>query len=125
MVTNYLRVFAFTIATEVPMLTPPIHNNPDVVQKNRTDVAPDSDRDGRIREQAKKFEAAFIAEMLKHSGMSDALNNGGGFGGDAFSSIMLEQYADKIIENGGFGLAEHTYEQLRERESSNGTDISA
>jgi len=71
--------------------------------------------DERIMEKAREFEAVFVAQMLKYSGMGDALSSNSGFGGDAFSSMLLEQYAGKIVENGGFGLAERIYDQLRER----------
>jgi len=76
--------------------------------------APDVDE--RIMEKARAFEAVFVAQMLKDSGMGKALSNDSGFGGDAFSSMLLEQYAGKIVENGGFGLADRIYAQLRSKE---------
>ncbi len=76
--------------------------------------APDIDE--RIMEKAREFEAVFVAQMLKDSGMGKALSQDSGFGGDAFSSILLEQYAGKIVENGGFGLADKIYAQLRSQE---------
>lgn len=72
--------------------------------------------DERIMEKAREFEAVFVAQMLNYSGMGKALSSNAGFGGDAFSSMLLEQYAGKIVANGGFGLADRIYEQLRERE---------
>ena len=76
--------------------------------------APDVDE--RIMEKAREFEAVFVAQMLKDSGMGKALSKDSGFGGDAFSSLLLEQYAGKIVENGGFGLANKIYDQLRAQE---------
>lgn len=67
-------------------------------------------------EKAREFEAVFIAQMLKFSGMDKAISQNSGFGGDAFSGMMLEQYARKIVDNGGFGLADQIYAQLRERQ---------
>lgn len=72
--------------------------------------------DERIMEKAREFETVFVAQMLKHSGMDKAISQESGFGGDAFSGMMLEQYARNIIDNGGFGLAEKIYDQLREQQ---------
>lgn len=72
--------------------------------------------DERIMEKAREFEAVFVAQMLNYTGMGKALSKDSGFGGDAFSSMMLEQYARKIVDNGGFGLAEKIYGQLRNQQ---------
>lgn len=72
--------------------------------------------DERIMEKAREFETVFVAQMLKYSGMDKAISQESGFGGDAFSGMMLEQYARNIIDNGGFGLAEQIYSQLREQQ---------
>ncbi|GEM_PF-1333794 len=70
--------------------------------------------------QAERFEAVFIAEMLKHGGFADALSQNAGFGGEAYSTMLLEKYADKMVESGGFGLAKHIYAQLSS-ETGDGT----
>ncbi len=67
-------------------------------------------------EKAREFETVFVAQMLKYSGMDKAISQESGFGGDAFSGMMLEQYARGIVDNGGFGLAEKIYGQLREQQ---------
>lgn len=72
--------------------------------------------DERMMDKAREFEAVFVAQMLNYSGMADAITKDSGFGGDAYSSLLLEQYAQKIVDNGGFGLADRIYDQLRERE---------
>ncbi len=72
--------------------------------------------DPRTMEKAREFETVFVAQMLKFSGMDKAISQNSGFGGDAFSSMMLEQYARKIVDNGGFGLADHIYAQLRDQQ---------
>lgn len=72
--------------------------------------------DPRMMEKAREFEAVFIAQMLKFSGMDKAISQNSGFGGDAFSGMMLEQYARNIVDNGGFGLAERIYAQLRDQQ---------
>ncbi len=73
--------------------------------------------DQRAMEKAREFEAVFVAQMLNFSGLDDALKGDSGFGGDAFSSMLLEQYAQKIVEKGGFGLADRIYDQLKDMES--------
>ena len=78
--------------------------------------APVEEVDERIMEKAREFETVFVAQMLKYSGMEKAISQESGFGGDAFSGMMLEQYARNIIDNGGFGLAEKIYSQLREQQ---------
>lgn len=74
-------------------------------------------RDEALRESAKAFEAAFLAQMLTHSGLAKSLSANGGFGGEAFSTLLVEQYAAQIVEQGGFGLAEKIYEQLRDKDA--------
>lgn len=76
-----------------------------------------SRREEEILKSAKAFEAVFVAQMLSQSGLGKAIAADGGFGGEAFSSLLIEQYADKLVEKGGFGLAERIYEQLRREEA--------
>lgn len=79
-------------------------------------------RDAAIREQAEEFEAIFIAQMLKHSGFEKALSADSGFGGENYASLLLERYAAKIVDNGGFGLADKIYQQLKAKEAGDGTE---
>lgn len=81
-----------------------------------TPMQKDKSIDPRTMEKAREFETVFIAQMLKFSGMDKAISQNSGFGGDAFSGMMLEQYARKIVDNGGFGLADHIYAQLRDQQ---------
>lgn len=82
----------------------------------RTGVAPDDDV--KARKTAEAFEAAFLAEMLKHSGINKPPDTaGGGAGEEAFSSFLTEQYADLLAQRGGFGLAEQIFNAIRQRES--------
>ncbi len=85
-------------------------------------AAAKTERQTQILDRAREFESVFVAQMLKYSGLEKAISGQGGFGGEAYSSLLLEQYANKIVEAGGFGLAEHIYEQLLQREGLNGTD---
>lgn len=71
--------------------------------------------DAELMATARAFESVFVAQMLGHSGLGKALSSEGGFGGEAFSSLLVDEYANRLVEKGGFGLAEKVYEQLRER----------
>jgi peptidoglycan hydrolase FlgJ len=86
---------------------------------------PTAERKAQILEQAREFESVFVAQMLKYSGLEKAISSQGGFGGEAYSSLLLEQYASKIVEKGGFGLTENIYEQLLKKEGLNETDTAA
>ncbi|MCA8869488.1 MAG: chemotaxis protein chel [Rhodobacteraceae bacterium] len=69
---------------------------------------------------AQKFEASFIAEMLKSTGAGkprDSFN--GGAGEDGFSSFLVELRAEKIVDGGGFGLTEVVFEALKRSEAEN------
>ncbi len=78
--------------------------------------AEDTDRDAGLRQTAQEFEAAFLAEMLKHTGINAVPDEyGGGEGEDAFSSLLTSEYARILAESGGIGLAEQIFESLKER----------
>jgi peptidoglycan hydrolase FlgJ len=63
---------------------------------------------------AKEFEAVFINEML--STMYAGVKTDGPFGGgpaeSIFRSMMLDQYAKTIAEQGGFGLADQVKREI-------------
>lgn len=88
-----------------------------------TSAAPEKPaRDEVMLERAKEFESVFVAQMLKHSGFEKALSADSGFGGENYASLLLNQYAAKIVDNGGFGLAEKIYEQLKAKEAADAPD---
>ena len=89
--------------------TPVSHPSPAVVQAD--DTAPTSE--ARLRQSAEEFEAVFIAEMLNHAGLDDAVAGETGFGGEAYAGLLVDAYADALAKNGGFGLAEQIYQQLK------------
>ncbi|MBY0421779.1 MAG: rod-binding protein [Parvularculaceae bacterium] len=72
--------------------------------------------DAKIRKAAKDFEATFIAQMLTYAGFGKSVSADAGFGGEAFSSLLIEQYARQVADRGGFGLAESIYQQLKAQE---------
>ena len=79
-------------------------------------------RDAQLRKQAREFEAVFVSQMLKHAGLTEALSGSESkFGGEAFSNMLTEQYANELIEDGGFGLAEEIYQQLLEKDQRHGS----
>lgn len=73
-------------------------------------------RDAEFRQAAKEFEATFIAQMLSQAGLGKTVGANAGFGGEAFSALLVEKYAEQIADRGGFGLADAVYEQLKRRD---------
>lgn len=69
-----------------------------------------------LRKQAQALEAAFLAEMLAHSGL-DAPSDGfgGGIGEDQFGSFLREEQAKLMVARGGIGLGESLFRALSER----------
>jgi len=65
-----------------------------------------------IVQAAKDFETAFIAQMLKFSGLGEALTAGGGEDVAAFTDFYIQNFAEEISESGGFGLADQFYTKL-------------
>ena len=73
-----------------------------------------------LRDVAKAFEASFLSEMLKASGMGKSRSEfGGGAGEDAFSSMMVDEQAQLMVERGGIGLSESIFQSLWAREFGN------
>ena len=67
-----------------------------------------------LHETAQAFEAVFIAEMLTHAGLDKALAGASGQGGEMFSRMLLDKYAEAMADAGGFGVAEKIYDQLKD-----------
>jgi len=75
-------------------------------------LSPSSDASGgpeeSLREAARAFEAAFLAEMLKHGGLGETPEAfGGGAGEGQFAGLLREAQARQLAEGGGLGLAEY------------------
>lgn len=76
-------------------------------------LGPDAEREATLRGVARDLEAAFLAEMLKHSGLGKASDSfGGGVGEDQFASFLTQEHARLLAERGGIGLAENIYRAL-------------
>ncbi len=69
-----------------------------------------------LRAAAAAFEAIFLAEMLRHTGLAEppAMFNGGP-GERAFSSLLIDAHAQNLADAGGLGLADAIYADLRAR----------
>ena len=77
-------------------------------------LAPDIDPDRALRERAREFEAVYLAEMLKHTGINAMPTSyGGGEGEEAFSSFLTQEYARLLAERGGIGLSERIFTALK------------
>lgn len=102
------------IPTDLPIqpLPTPLPNREDV----RASAA--SAEGDALKAVARDFEAAFIAQMLNYSGLSEAMTAGEGKMASAFGSFYLEQLANQMADDGGFGMAEKIYTQL-ERYAAN------
>ncbi len=78
-------------------------------------VKPDP-KDAAALKAAKAFEASFLEQMLKDSGINAMPSSfGGGAGEEAFGSFLTSEYAKLLAERGGFGLAERVYAILRQK----------
>ena len=72
-----------------------------------------------MRVAARQFEASFLAEMLKHTGLGKMGSEfNGGPGEQAFSGFLVHEYATKISESRSVGLADQIYRALLEREQT-------
>lgn len=62
---------------------------------------------GGLREAAQELETAFLAEMLKLSGLNEVPSAfGGGPGESQFASFLVREQAREITRAGGLGLSE-------------------
>jgi Rod binding domain-containing protein len=70
----------------------------------------------QARRTAEAFEAAFLAEMLRYTGLNAMpASFGGGAGEEAFGSFLTDEYARLLAERGGIGIAEQVFEILKQR----------
>ena len=69
-----------------------------------------------LEQAAHAFEAAFLAQMLRHSGLGDAPEAmGGGHGEAQFAGLLVDAQARQMVRAGGIGLAEYLVTDLRRR----------
>jgi Rod binding domain-containing protein len=73
------------------------------------------DRTDVLMEKAQEMEAAFLAEMLAHSGLGEQKGPFGGGEGEAqFTSFLRHEQARLMVEKGGVGLAELIFRSMSE-----------
>jgi flagellar protein FlgJ len=66
----------------------------------------DSQREAKVLDQAKQYEVVLMAKMLEQA-VPDGKNSmlfGGGHGSDIYRSMVIEEYAKSMVDDGGFGL---------------------
>jgi Rod binding domain-containing protein len=70
---------------------------------------------GQLLAQAQELEAAFLAEMLAHTGLGETSESfGGGAGEGQFASFLRQEQARAMVDGGGIGLAELIFNSLVE-----------
>jgi flagellar protein FlgJ len=68
-----------------------------------------------MMDKAQELEAAFLAEMLAHSGLGERQGAFGGGEGEAqFTSFLRQEQARLMVEQGGIGLAELIFRTMSE-----------
>ncbi len=73
------------------------------------------DRAEIMMDKAQEMEAAFLAEMLAHSGLGEREGAFGGGEGEAqFTSFLRQEQARLMVEKGGVGLAELIFRTMSE-----------
>jgi peptidoglycan hydrolase FlgJ len=73
------------------------------------------DRTDALMVKAAEMEAAFLAEMLAHSGLGERQGAFGGGAGEAqFASFLRQEQARLMVETGGIGLAEVIFRTMVE-----------
>ncbi len=63
--------------------------------------------------KSRELEAAFLAEMLAHSGLGEMKGPfGGGEGEEQFASFLRQEQARLMVEKGGIGLSELIFRSM-------------
>lgn len=79
-------------------------------------AADDAARAEVVRSSATRFEAVFLAEMLKHTGLARTPDAFGGGAGEAqFAPMLVRAYADALADRGGIGLADQVADAMLRR----------
>lgn len=79
-------------------------------------IPKNASNDEQLRQVAQDLEAAFLSEMLKHTGLGETPDSfGGGVGEDQFSSLLRDAQAKEMSAKGGIGLAESIFNSLKEK----------
>ena len=71
----------------------------------------------KIDTTAKAFEASFVSTMMGN--MFNGVDMGGGTGGEAFKSVMMDAIGKKIVGAGGGGLAKSVQAEMLKMQGLN------
>ncbi|WP_299817076.1 rod-binding protein [uncultured Roseibium sp.] len=89
---------------------------PPTIQQNPMDSLKGVDRSDKTgaRKAAQEFEAVFLNTMLQSmfTGLEEGGTWGSGHGADAWQSLLIDEYARTIADNGGIGLADSVEREL-------------
>jgi flagellar protein FlgJ len=90
--------------------------SPASLQKTPQDALRGVDRSDKtaVRHAAEEFEAVFLNTMIQNmfTGLQEGGTWGSGHGADAWQSLLIDEYARSIAENGGIGLADSVEREL-------------
>ncbi len=66
------------------------------------------------REAAEEFEQTFLTTMLgsMFEGVETSAPFGGGHAEQQFRSVLLGEYANDMVKNGGIGIADEVYREI-------------
>lgn len=71
-----------------------------------------------LMKAAQALEASFLSEMLTAAGLGQSRQGfGGGAGEDQFSSFLVQEQANAMVQAGGIGLSEMIFQTLKERQN--------
>ena len=73
---------------------------------------------GDAKKVAKDFESLFVSQMMEHMFSGDSLGEslfGSAESDEIYQSMMVDQYAKKIVEGGGIGIASYIERALADR----------
>ena len=69
----------------------------------------------KIKKTARDFESVFLEQSLNRlteNAGEDGPLGAGGTGGDVYRSMLVKEYAGKIVNSGGVGIADQVYRQM-------------
>lgn len=70
-------------------------------------------QDRQLWARSQELEAAFLAQMLKDTGLGGAAGDfSGGMGEEQFGSFLRDEQAKLLVRRGGIGLAEQIFRSL-------------
>lgn len=70
------------------------------------------------KQVASDFETLFVSQMMEHMFSGDSLGEslfGSAESDEIYQSMMVDQYAKKIVSNGGIGIASYIERALADR----------